>query len=584
MSGEPAGVDLRAPARTGFPRLTRPLGWADLVVLLALIGLLATVAWLGRGMWLPFTPEAPPAVDLAPANLPYYAGRSLLRMFLALGASLAFTLVVASWAARSPRAALVILPGLDILQSVPVLGFLSATVTFFLALAPGRLLGLELASIFAIFTSQVWNLTFAFYHSLLTLPREQAEALRLHGLSAWRRFTHFELPAGMIPLVWNGMMSFGGGWFFLAASEAITVLNQELLLPGVGSYLAVAIKARDIGALGWALFAMALMILLVDRGFWRPLVAWSEKFKLEESRAAAVPHSEVLDVLRRSRLADWVRGRLTRADEAVDRLWRRLGRRGAAAPDPRRAELADRALAVGLWVVVGVLALRGAAFIATGVAGAEALRVLGLGALTLLRVAGVVALSAVLWTPVGVWIGLNPRVAQIAQPVVQVLAAFPANFLFPFVTIAFLRFQLSLEWGGAILMALGAQWYVLFNTIGGAMGIPNDLHEMARDLGLRGWSRWRALILPGIFPAWVIGALTAAGGAWNASIVAEVVTWGDKRLTATGLGAYITEATAVGDWPRTVLGVAVMSAYVVTLNHLLWRPLSRLAETRYRLG
>jgi NitT/TauT family transport system permease protein len=564
--------------------LRQTFGWPDLVVLLALVGLLATLAWLGHGMWVPLGPGALPALDLSPRNLPYYAGRSLLRMFIALGASLLFTFLVASWAAKSGRAARVILPALDILQSVPVLGFLSATVTFFMGLFPGRLLGLELASIFAIFTGQVWNLTFAFYHCLVTLPHEQAEALRLYRLSGWRRFTHLELPAGMIPLVWNGMMSFGGGWFFLAASEAITVLNQELLLPGVGSYMAVAVKAKDVRALVWALACMAVMILLVDRGFWRPLVAWSEKFKLEDSRPAEVPHSGVLRILQRSRLVVWIGVWLGWADDAVDRLWQRwLPQRSARLNRGREGTL-DRFLAIALWGVLGLLAVRGVAFVATGVPWIEGVRVVGLGALTFLRVAVVVVLAAVIWTPVGVWIGLTPRVAHVAQPIVQILASFPANFLFPFVTIVFLRYHLSLQWGGALLMALGAQWYLLFNAIAGASAIPNDLREMARDLGLRGLLRWRALILPGIFPAWVTGGLTAAGGAWNASIVAEVVSWGDAKLTATGLGAYITQATTAGDWPRIVLGVAVMSAYVVTLNRLVWRPLERLAESRYTLG
>ncbi len=576
---------MRPSAPAGRAVSVQPrFGWVDSVVLLALVGLLATLAWLGRAMWAPLAPGAAPALDLSPWRLPYYAARSLLRMFAAFGASLLFTFAVAPWAARSQRAARVILPALDILQSVPVLGFLSATVTVFLALAPGRQLGLELASVFAVFTSQVWNLTFAFYQTLVTLPREQVEAVRLYRLSAWRRFTHFELPAGVIPLVWNGMMSFGSGWFFLSASEAITVLNEELLLPGVGAYLAVAVKEQDLRALGFALLAMAAMILLVDRLFWRPLVAWSEKFRLDESQPATVQRSSVLDLLRRSRLVALAGAWLARADDAVDRLWRRLSPGPAGPAGARGAGPLARGLDVAIWAVLGLLAARGAAFVATEVAWQEMLRVLGLGGLTLVRVALVVAVSALVWTPVGVRIGLDPRAAGAAQPLVQLLAAFPANFLFPLVTLVFLRFHLSLEWGAAGLMALGAQWYVLFNSIAGASAIPNDLREMAASFGLRGWTRWRALILPGIFPAWVTGVLTAAGGAWNASIVAEVVTWGEARLTATGLGAYITEATAAGDWPRIVAGVTVMSAYVVMLNRLLWRPLSRLAERRYALG
>ena len=317
-------TDRRMTSRTfGLPLSRRRLNWADGVVVLALVGLLATLAWLGHGLWAPFTPDVPPALELDPWRLPSYAARSLLRMFAALGASFVFTLVVASWAARSARASRVILPALDILQSVPVLGFLSATVAFFIALVPGHILGLELASIFAIFTSQVWNLTFAFHQVLVTLPREQAEALRLYRVSGWQRFTHFELPAGIIPLVWNGMMSFGGGWFFLAASEAITVLNRELLLPGVGSFMALAVKAADVRALGWAVLTMVILILMVNAIVWRPLVAWAAKFKLEESQATDVPTSRVLDLLRRSHLVPWVEAGLASLDERLDRRWRR---------------------------------------------------------------------------------------------------------------------------------------------------------------------------------------------------------------------------------------------------------------------
>jgi NitT/TauT family transport system permease protein len=572
--------------RAGSPRPvpTGTLPVIDVGILLAVVGLLATVAWLGHDVWHRLPPEGLATIDMSPSCLPYYAVRSLVRMVAALGASLAFTLLIGTWAARSQRAARIILPALDVLQSVPVLGFLSATVTFFMAVAPGRVLGLELASIFAVFTGQVWNLTFAFYHSLITLPSDQAEAVRLYRLSAWRRFTHFEVPAAIIPLVWNGMMSFGGGWFFLAASEAITVLNRELLLPGVGSYMAVAVKAQNLRALGWALLTMAVMIVLVDWAFWRPLVAWAERFKLEESRAAGIPRSSVLDLLHRSRIVPWLGTCLARGDDALDRVWRRWQRPAARPPDPARERLMDRIFTLAIWWTLGGLAVWGAVFFTSEVPAVEGLRVMALGALTLTRVALVVALSAVAWTPVGVWIGLNPGPARRAQPVVQVLAAFPANFLFPVVTILFLRHQWSLEWGAACLMALGAQWYLLFNTIAGAMAIPNDLREMTADFGLHGWLRWRSLFLPAIFPAWVTGALAAAGGAWNASIVAEVVTWGETRLTASGLGAYITQATTAGDWPRIVLGVAVMSAYVVTLDRLLWRPLQRLAEGRYRLG
>lgn len=343
-------------------------------------------------------------------------------------------------------------------------------------------------------------------------------------------------------------------------------------------------KARDTYALLWALLTMAGMILVVDRGFWRPLVAWSEKFKWEESQAASFQRSKLLDLLRHSHLVLWGGAWLARGDELVDRWCRHWQQTDAVPRAAGHEQLAGRVLTVALWGMLGLLSVRGVAFVTTEVTGKEILRVVGLGGLTLLRVAAVVAVSALIWTPVGVWIGLTPRAARIAQPIVQILAAFPVNFLFPFVTILFLRFHLSLEWGAALLMTLGAQWYLVFNIIAGAMAIPNDLREMTRDLGVGGRLRWGTLILPGIFSSWVTGALTGAGGAWNASIVAEMVSWGDARLTATGLGAYITQATTAGDWPRIVLGVAVMSGYVVTLNRLLWRPLERLAESRYKLG
>jgi NitT/TauT family transport system permease protein len=559
----------------------RPLNWADGVVVLALVGGLAATAWLGRALWAPLPPEALTRVELSPASLPVYAVRSLFRMFTALAVSVLFSLVVGSWAARSRRAAAVILPVLDVLQSVPVLGFLSATVTVFAALTPGRALGLELASIFAIFTSQVWNLTFAYYHAQVTLPREPAEALRAFGVSGWRRFTHFELPASVIPLVWNGMMSFGGGWFFLAASEAITVLGQEHVLPGLGAFAAVAARERNGWALAWAVAAMVGVIVAVDAVVWRPLVAWAEKFRQEEVASEEPPASVILSMLRRSRLLAWCGRGFARLDDAADRAWRRW--RGL----PARAAGAGWAGVVAnrvLWVLLGLLAARGAVFVLAEVAPREIFRVAARGGLTLMRVTVVVALGALVWTPVGVWIGLSRPVARIVRPVIQVLAAFPANVLFPVVILGLTRWGVTLDWGAVLLMALGSQWYLLFNSIAGAQAIPTELREMAQNLGVRGLARWRALILPAIFPAWVTGALTAAGGAWNASIVAEVVRWGDVTHMATGVGSYVTLATERGDWPRIVLGVGVMSAYVVGLNRLVWRRLERLAAVRYSLA
>jgi NitT/TauT family transport system permease protein len=514
-------------------------------------------------------------------------------MFAALVFSFVFTLVYGYVAAKSRRLERVLIPLLDILQSVPVLGFLSVTITTFIALFPGSTLGLESASVFAIFTGQAWNMTFSFYTSLKTLPPELTEVATGYHLSRWQRFVKLELPAAIIPLSWNSMMSFGGGWFFLSVSETITVLNKSFTLPGVGSYLALAITEQNFGALAWALGTMIIMIVAVDQLFWRPLVAWSDKFKLETTRSADVPDSWVLALLRRSGLAGWVRIGFDRLADALSSLFRGVGQKRSknlklqTSPETTTAsgEVVLDLIFYGLLGVVLLIAgVSAFEFIAPVVGWDGFLEVLDLGLLTFLRVLAMLVISSLVWVPIGVWIGFNPKVSQALQPVIQVLASFPANFLFPFATIFFLRTGFPIDLGATALMSLGAQWYILFNIISGALAVPNDLREASRSLGLRGWQRWRRLILPGIFGAWVTGAITASGGAWNASIVAEVVTWGPDTLTAHGLGSYIAGATTAGNWPRIILGVGVMSLFVVALNRLFWQRLYRLAETRYKLG
>ena len=572
------------PSRAARRRL--PVDLADVAVFLGALALLYLLARIGAGTVVPFVPpHIVPGVSLDPANLPYYAARSTLRMFIALGFSLVFTLVYGYVAAHSRKAERVLVPLLDVLQSVPVLGFLSVTVTGFVALFPGRLLGLEAASIFAIFTAQAWNMTFAFYQALRTLPRELDEATALYRLPRWQRFTRLEVPAAVLPLVWNAMMSFGGGWFFVAASEAISVLNRSYTLPGIGSYVATAVARQDLGALGPALVTMAVVIVLVDQLFWRPLVAWADKFRLEQSAAAVAPRSWLLALLRTARLPRLI-GRLwTPAGEAIDGALSRLSPvRESRSMEQRQGHWGDRLYNAALIVVIAVLLALGAEYVVREVGLGEVGHVALLGLATFARVLVLLVASTLLWTPIGVAIGFSPRLARLAQPVVQLLASFPANFLFPFATLAFIRLGLSLNWGGILLMAMGAQWYILFNTIAGAQSIPTELREMAANMGLRGWRRWRELIIPGIFGAWVTGGITAAGGAWNASIVAEVVSWGHTTLTATGLGAYVAQVTGTGDWPRITLGVGMMSLYVVGLNRLVWRRLYALAETRYRLG
>jgi NitT/TauT family transport system permease protein len=572
------------PDRESLRRLRfRPV---DIGVGLGVLLLIYAVIRVGAGARAPFQPGRSAAlISSSPAELPYYAARSLLRMFIALFFSYAFSLGYAYAAARSRRARRIMIPALDILQSVPVLGFLAVTVTFFTGLFPGSELGLEAASIFAVFTSQAWNITFSFYHSLISEPAEFSEASKLMGLSRWKRFWALDVPSGAIGLVWNGMMSFGGSWFFLTASELITIRGRSYALPGVGSYVGVAEARGQLGHVVLGIVTMIVMILAVNFFFWRPLVAGVERYRVELSQSATRPRSLVLSALHRS---SWpaalgrgrraVAGPVNRALGAVTGIDDQSLETHAA-----RRRAGDLAFTV---VVIALLAYGLASMLLFIAGGPDGIGVLGhalyLGFLTFLRVVVVVVVSSAVWVPVGVWIGFNPRVAQFLQPVVQVLASFPANFIFPFAIVVFLDLGISLNFGAVLLMALGTQWYILFNVIAGASAVPSDLREAMDDLSVRGRERWRRLILPGIFPAFVTGAITAAGGAWNASIVAEIVEYNGRILTASGLGSFIAENT--GNLPALLAGLLIMAVYVTGLNALLWRRLYQLAETRFSLS
>lgn len=568
----------------GINLKTRFTVW-DGVAFLLVMGVVTLLAWGSRQMAVPYLPGDRIPLSLDPANLPLYALRSVLRMGVALACSLLFTFTCATLAAKNRRAEAVLIPALDILQSVPILGFLSVTVTGFIALLPGSLLGVEAASIFAIFTSQAWNMAFSFYQSLRIVPRELQEASILFGLSPWQRFWRLEAPFATPALIWNTMMSVSGGWFFVVASEAITVGRTAVTLPGIGSYVAQAIQNRDLGAIAWALATMLLVILIYDQLLFRPLVAWAEKFKFELTESQNTPRSWVLTLFTRA-------GFLRTALQELGRGWSRLSghlptlpRRAAHAPPPSRLRvvLPELLWQLCLWGGMGIGLVLLCRFIGTGVAPGEIVGVFGLGLLTLLRVVILLLLACLVWVPLGVLIGLNPRWSTRIQPLAQFLAAFPANLLFPVAVFLMVRYYLSPEIWTAPLMILGTQWYILFNVIAGAAAIPTDLREAARNLGLGGWRLWQRLLLPGIFPALLTGLVTASGGTWNASIVAEVVTWGDTRLSATGLGAYIAHWTERGDYPHIVLGIAVMSIYVVALNRLVWRRLYLASQTRYRL-
>ncbi|MCI3134349.1 ABC transporter permease [Phenylobacterium aquaticum] len=579
LSGDRPGA--RPLAR--FLRVGVAPSWADLAAFLLLA---ATAVLIVRGageMSEPLSRLHTTPVTLEPRRLPEYALLTTLRMFAALACSLAFTFTVATLAAKSRKAERVIVPALDILQSVPVLGFLTFTVTFFMGLFPGRQLGVECAAVFAIFTSQAWNMAFSFYQSLRTIPSDLDEVSRQFGFSPWRRFVRLELPFATPGLVWNVMMSMSGGWFFVVASEAITVGQTTIDLPGIGSWLSLAIARQDLRAVAMGVGAMAVVILLYDQLVFRPIVAWADKFRFEQTASTDRPRSWLYDLVRRTR---WMRL------AAVPLSWPARALAAIDWPRPQLAPLRVSAATArafdGLWLgLVGVGTAWAAwtlvAFVARTLDWGDAAEAFGLGLATLIRVVVLIALASLVWVPIGVWIGLRPKWAERLQPVAQFLAAFPANVLFPFAVMAIVTLKLDPNIWLSPLMVLGTQWYILFNVIAGASAIPSDLKEAAGVFGVRGWQWWRQVGLPGIFPYYVTGALTASGGSWNASIVAEAVSWGDEHLEAAGLGAFIAKATAAGDYGRVALGVAVMSIFVIAFNRALWRPMYRFAERRLRL-
>ena len=527
--------------------------------------------------------EAQP-ISLDPRYLPDYAAQTALRMLVAMVASLVFTFTYATLAAKSQRAATVLVPLLDILQSVPILGF-SITIVFFLALTPGRVAGAEMAAIFLVFTSQAWNMAFSFYHSLRSIPDELDECARAFHLGPWMRFWRLEVPFAMPALISNMMMSMSGGWFFVVAAEAISVGHTTVTLPGVGSYIALAIRERSLAAIGWAIAAMFVVILIYDQILFRPLTASADWFRQEQEAGLTPSRSWALTMMRRSRLLSFGRA----AFGSVIQLGFNRGPVRTPRPAGARGFAASPLLGNVAWysVVAAIVALavwRIGRFVLLHIPLAEVGHVVGLGFLTLIRVTVLIALASVIWVPIGVYIGVRPRLARTAQPIAQFLAAFPVNLLFPIVVSAIVVLKLDPNIWLSPLMILGTQWYILFNVIVGASSLSADLKYASANLGVRGWLWWRRIALPAVFPFYVTGAITASGGSWNASIVAEVADWGSRHLTAAGLGAYIADATSAGDFPRTVLGIAIMALFVVVLNRLFWRPLYARAERKFRVS
>ncbi|WP_233237220.1 ABC transporter permease subunit [Bordetella sp. LUAb4] len=557
---------------------TRPNRW-DWLLLPLVLGFLVLLAFGAKEMATPYSVGQQLPISLDPSYLPYYLLRTTLRMFIALGVSLVFSFIFAAVASKSRTAEKILVPMVDILQSIPILGFLSITVTGFIALFPGSLLGVECAAIFAIFTSQAWNMALSLYQSIRTVPSELNEAARVFRLSGWQRFWRLELPYATPALLWNMMLSMSGGWFFVVASEAITVSNQDIMLPGIGSYIASAIDQQNLHAIFYAIIAMAFGILLYDQLFFRPLLAWADKFRFEDTQSNTAQQSWVLDLLRRGRLTRALSLNLAhRGERALG--WFRRGYDGTSvrarvrAVNPLRERMVDAFLTALALIAVWRLGV----FVHAEVGWSEALRVLGLGGITLVRVMVLIALASVVWVPLGIMIGLRPRLSQRIQALAQLLAAFPSNLLFPLAVVAIVAFDLNPEVWLSPLMIFGTQWYILFNVVAGASTIPSELRYAADNLGLKGWLKWKRFYLPAVFPSFVTGAITASGGSWNASIVSEVVTWGKTTLTATGLGGYIAEMTQKGDFPRIALGIGVMCIFVMGLNRYFWRRLYLQAE------
>jgi NitT/TauT family transport system permease protein len=572
----------------------------DIIALFLVLGMITLLAWDAKQMASPYHLGQPTPILLDPHYLPGYALRTVLRMLIALICSLSFTFIFATWAAKSKRAARIIIPLIDILQSVPILGFLSITIVGFIQLFPGSLLGPECAAIFVIFTSQAWNMAFGFYQTVRSVPSELNEAARMFHLSAWQRFWRIDVPFSLPSLLLNTMVSMSAGWFFVVASEAISVSNQQILLPGIGSYITTAIKAADMHAIGYAILTMFIVILIYDQLLFRPLVCWAEKFKAElVPQEAPDSRSWVIDLLHRTRFLRYLGMHLRHAFDLFVNI--DILRAKPHAVSSLRAKSHPKPHAVSsllpahfekylgwLWngatfIIVSSMLIFLGHYIFRNVPLSSVKEVFFLGLITALRVFILIILSSLFWVPIGIWIGSRPRIAHVAQPIAQFLAAFPANLLYPLVVILIVTYHLNVNIWVTPLMILGSQWYILFNVIAGTSMIPNDLLQVSDNLGLKIGLRWRRLILPAIFPYYITGAITAAGGAWNASIVAEVISWGNTTLVAKGLGAYISEYTTQGDFPHIALSISMMCLLVLTFNRLVWRPLYAIAETRFML-
>ena len=557
----------------------------DLAV--AAFALAAFIAVVSTGVYWLSKPVPVVPISNSIGALPLYAFYSLVRMGIAYLLSLTFAIGYGYIAAYNPRIEPWMVAVLDILQSIPVLSFLPPVVLAMVALVPGHQMGIEMGVILLIFTGQVWNLAFSFYSSLKTIPREMLEATRIYRYSGWQRFWQLEMPYAAIGLVWNSIVSVAGGWFALIFCETFTMGERNFQLPGLGSYIQAATYAGDFRALLSGIAAVILIVVATDQLVWRPLIAWSDKFKFEQVESAERVTSPVLELLRRSNLFSSVPGRaFARLEEPIFR--RMAQRKECQIVQPLDREESARGSAAMWTLGVAALAVAGwgavqALFMLSTVTWPELRLLLEGAAATFLRVNASLLISAAWTIPVGVAIGMNPKLARVVQPLAQVLASVPATAFFPILLIGLVSIGGGLGIGSIALMLLGTQWYILFNVIAGAMSIPSDLREVSTLFHFTRWQRWTRLILPGIFPYLITGMVTASGGAWNASVMAEYSHVKDRTLETIGLGAQIDAATDSGRFPILLLATIMISLMVVTMNRLVWRRLYRLAETRYKL-
>ncbi|CAC5344858.1 MULTISPECIES: ABC transporter permease [Planktothrix] len=558
------------------------LTWQDGLLILAVITVLLVIVRTASQLTGDYQPDVIISTDLD--QLPSYAAQTLLRMGAAYFLSLIFSLVYAYSAYRFPLAAKVLIPLLDILQSIPVLSFLPGVVLALIALFPGQRIGIELAAILLIFTGMTWNLVFSFYQSLSSIPKELLEVAKVYHLNSWQRFWSVELPSGILGLVWNSVMSVAGGWFFLMAIESFTLGDRSFRLPGLGSFLAQASDQGDFIAIAWGVAVLIGIIILLDFLVWKPLIAWAEKFKLETVESQNIPQSIVLDFLRRSptwRIVTERFGQLW-SDKISQRIVKANPTSTPVLPSKSDQNWWSRIFLTGFGFMVlwgtweGVILLQKLDF-------QDWKQVITGAILTALRVIIALFLS-LLWTvPVGVAIGRNPRLAQTLQPLVQIAASVPATALFPVLLLFLARLGGGLQIGSVALMMLGTMWYILFNVIAGAQAIPSELFEAASIYKLSLVLRWQTVILPGIFPYLITGMITAVGGAWNASIVSEYVQFQNQTLITPGLGSLISQATETGNYPLLFASTAVMSLLVVLTNRLIWRKLYQFARSKYQL-